>query len=73
MGRAERILTDGTGSVVLGANALSGMGTRLFVVMANDAITVRTVSDEVDTVDFLALSTRLCMRITEHGVVVSTL
>lgn len=68
--RAKRIFTDGTDAVVLGANALTGMGTCLVVVMTNDAITVRAVSNEGNTVGVLALGTRLCVRIAECSVVI---
>ncbi|MDT3436059.1 hypothetical protein [Haloarcula sp. 1CSR25-25] len=57
--RAKRLFTDCTESVVLGAHRLIGMSTRVLVVAANDAITVRAVSNEVDTVGFLALCTRI--------------
>ena len=70
--RTKRIVTDGTDSAVFGANALTGMATRPFVVMTDDAVTVRAVSNEVSTVRILALDARLCVRVTEDSVVVRT-
>lgn len=72
MSRAKRIVTDGTGPVVLGTNCLSAMATCPFVVLTDDTVTVRAVGDEVATVDLLALSTRLRVRVTEDGIVVRT-
>lgn len=68
--RTKRIVTDGTDSAVLGANGVAGMTTRLFVMMTDDVVTVRAVSDEVITEGVPALSTRLRVRATEDSVVV---
>lgn len=72
MVRAHSIVTDGTDSIVLGTNVLSGMHTRSFVVMTHDAVTVRTVSDEVNTVGFIALRARPCVCGTEDVIVGAT-
>lgn len=69
----KRIAADGTGSGMLGTDTLTGMCTRLFVVVTNDAITVITVSNEVDTIVLLALSTCLGVRIAKYRVMLCTL
>jgi len=70
--RAKRVVTDGTDLVMLGANSVTSVGAGVLVVVANDAIAVRTIRHEVETVGFVALSARLDVRIAENVVMVCT-